>query len=37
MSWFAIYALFGMPMIALAIGTGVYFATGHSHRLHPGE
>lgn len=39
MSWFTVYALFGMPLIALAIGAGVYYFTAPSkhHRMHPGE
>lgn len=38
MSWFAIYALFGMPLVALAIGAGVYYFTSSKpHKLNPGE
>tara|TARA_R110000751_G_scaffold117203_2_gene217418 strand:- start:603 stop:722 length:120 start_codon:yes stop_codon:yes gene_type:complete len=38
-SWFTIYALFGMPLVALAIGAGVYYFTapGRRHPMHPGE
>lgn len=37
MSWFEIYALFGMPLIALAIGVGVFYFTKPKHHIHPGE
>jgi len=38
-NWFTVYALFGMPLIAVAIGLAVYYFTapGHRHGMHPGE
>lgn len=37
MSWFEAYALFGAPLIVVAIGYGVYYFTAPKDRLHPGE
>ncbi len=39
MSWFTAYAFFGMPLIALAVGVGVYYFTAPGNRqgVHPGE
>lgn len=37
MSWFAIYAFYGSPVVLLLIGLALYYFTGKQDRLHPGE
>lgn len=38
MTWFEVYALFGMPVIAVLIGLcALYFANRHNHHPQPGE
>lgn len=37
MTWFEVYALFGGPIIVLAIGAAVYRFTAPKDHMHPGE
>jgi len=37
MTLFELYALFGMPLVVLAIGLGVAYFIAPRDRLHPGK
>jgi hypothetical protein len=37
MTFLEFYVLFGLPLIAVGIGVGVYYFTAPKDRMHPGE